>query len=502
MRIGDILVAAGEVTGEQVEQAVLRQKQSGGRLGDNLVALGAITSDALDNILNELPQSPKTLADTGLSEGTLLGLLLKLIYARNLDTVSKMSDEMRIAAPLISTLLNEAEKRQLVEVLGKTDGKAMSEIRYALSSAGRNRASEAFEVSQYIGPAPVPLASFQTRILRQRITNERVDRAAVEQAFADLTISKDFIDRLGPGINSGRSILLYGPAGNGKTSVAERIARIFKGIIYIPYCIEIEGQLVKVFDPTLHEALPPVRGQKAASILRDDFDRRWVACRRPVVITGGELTLEMLDLQYNATARFYEAPLHVKALGGTFIIDDFGRQLVSPEQLLNRWIVPMQSRVDYLKLHTGKSFSLPFDELIIFSTNMDPSDLMDPAFLRRIPYKLETAPPSLESYREIFDRVADKEKIALDEEMFQYVLRTLTVENSHPLACYQPRFVVDQVLAACKYEGIAPTFNRERIAVALDNLYVKRKHQHPAQPQQPPQHQVPAVPNFPVSRAS
>jgi SpoVK/Ycf46/Vps4 family AAA+-type ATPase len=341
----------------------------------------------------------------------------------------------------------------------------------------------------------VPLTAFQTRILRQRITNERVDRAAVEQAFGDLTITKDFIDRLGPGINSGRSMLLYGPAGNGKTSVAERIARIFRGVIYIPYCVEIEGQLVKVFDPTLHEALPQVRQQKSATILRDDFDRRWVASRRPVVITGGELTLEMLDLQYNTTARFYEAPLHVKALGGTFIIDDFGRQLVSPEQLLNRWIVPMQSRVDYLKLHTGKSFSLPFDELIIFSTNMDPSDLMDPAFLRRIPYKLETAPPGLESYREIFDRVAEKEDLDLDDEIFQFVVRKLTVEGNHPLACYQPRFIVDQVLAACKYEGTTPSFTRERIAVALDNLYVKRKHQHHQQ-------QSATAPAYPVSRAS
>jgi len=497
MRIGDILVASGEVSAEQVEEALLRQKQSGGRLGDNLVALGAITTDALDNILNELPQSPKTLAETGLSEGMLLGLLLKLIYARNLDTVSRMSAELMLSAPLVNALLVEAEKRQLVEVLGAADGKAMSEIRYALSSAGRKRAAEAFEVSQYVGPAPVPLQAFQTRILRQRITNERVDRVAVEQAFADLTISKDFIDRLGPGINSGRSILLYGPAGNGKTSVAERIARIFRGVIYIPYCVEIEGQLVKVFDPTLHEALPQVRLQKVeTTILRDDFDRRWVASRRPVVITGGELTLEMLDLQYNSTARFYEAPLHVKALGGTFIIDDFGRQLVSPEQLLNRWIVPMQSRVDYLKLHTGKSFSLPFDELIIFSTNMDPSDLMDPAFLRRIPYKLETAPPSLESYREIFERVAEKESLVLDDEMFQFVLRKLTVEGNHPLACYQPRFIVDQVLAACKYEGGAPTFSRDRISVALDNLYVKRKHQAPSNV-----HPGVAA-SYPVSRAS
>ncbi|MGE3967411.1 MAG: hypothetical protein AB7F08_04170 [Dongiaceae bacterium] len=482
MRIGDILVASGVVTKAQVDQALQRQKSAGGRLGDNLVALGAIGNEDLDGVLNEIPASPRSIAETGVSEGTLLNMLLKLVYARNLDTTSKMSDELMLPAALINTLLAEAERRQLVEVLGKADG-VLSEIRYTLSATGRRRASEAFEVSQYIGPAPIPFTAYQTRILRQRITNERIGRPDVDIAFGDLTVPKDFIDRLGPGINSGRAILLYGPAGNGKTSVAERIARIFKGIIYVPYCIEVEGQLIKVFDPTLHEAVPQSKIAGSHSILRDDFDRRWVPCKRPVVITGGELTLEMLDLQYNATARFYEAPLHVKALGGTFIIDDFGRQLVSPEQLLNRWIVPMQSRVDYLKLHTGKSFSLPFDELIIFSTNMDPSDLMDPAFLRRIPYKLETAPPSLENYREIFRRVAEIERLAFDDEVLQFVLKKLTVENSHPLACYQPRFIVDQVLSACKYEGIPPTFSRERIAVALDNLYVKRKHQPAAAPQ-------------------
>jgi SpoVK/Ycf46/Vps4 family AAA+-type ATPase len=383
-----------------------------------------------------------------------------------------MSAELMLAAPLINELLIEAEKRQLVEVLGAADGKALSEIRYALSAAGRKRAAEAFEVSQYIGPAPVPLTAFQTRILRQRITNERVDRAAVEQAFGDLTITKDFIDRLGPGINSGRSMLLYGPAGNGKTSVAERIARIFRGVIYIPYCVEIEGQLVKVFDPTLHEALPQVRQQKSATILRDDFDRRWVASRRPVVITGGELTLEMLDLQYNTTARFYEAPLHVKALGGTFIIDDFGRQLVSPEQLLNRWIVPMQSRVDYLKLHTGKSFSLPFDELIIFSTNMDPSDLMDPAFLRRIPYKLEIKAPSREEYRRIFRLIATQRGVEMPDDVATLVIEELQTNNGFQLACYQPRFVVDQVIAACKYLDIPTTFSPELVLDALGNMYV------------------------------
>ncbi len=482
MRIGDILVASGIITQSGIERALDRQKEEGGRLGDNLIALGLITEQQLESILHELPQPPRTLAETGISESELMALLIKLIYTRNLDTPSRIADEMMLSPRLVNALLAEAEKRQLVEVLGASDtGSMLSELRYSLSQAGRRRAAEALEMNQYVGPAPVSLPAYHSRILRQRITNERIGREVVEEAFADLSIPPDFVQRLGPGINSGRAILLYGPPGNGKTSIAERIGRIFNDIIYIPYCVEVEGQLIKVFDPNLHEIVPKMQSERSGAIRREEIDRRWVPCQRPIVITGGELTLEMLDLQFNPQARFYEAPLHVKALGGTFIIDDFGRQLVQPEQLLNRWIVPMQSRVDFLKLHTGKSFSLPFDELLIFSTNMDPQDLMDPAFLRRIPYKLETTAPSTELYYEIFRGVAESEKLELTDDVFRYVLDRLGTDGERTLACYQPRFIVDQVIAACKYENVPPEFSIERVGIALDNLYTKRSRStHPS----------------------
>ena len=200
---------------------------------------------------------------------------------------------------------------------------------------------------------------------------------------------------------------------------------------------------------------------------------RWVPCRRPFIVTGGELTLEMLDLSFNSLAKFYEAPLHIKALGGIFTIDDFGRQLVSPEALLNRWIVPLESRIEYLKLHTGKSFSLPFDELVVFSTNLSPRDLMDPAFLRRIPYKLEIGGPNPSDYRQIFKLVARAMEMDASDEIIDMVIRTLTVENDFPLASYQPKFVIDQVRAACKFEGIAPQFRPELVEMALGNLFTK-----------------------------
>lgn len=341
-----------------------------------------------------------------------------------------------------------------------------------MTEKGRQWATDALAQNQYIGPAPVSLAAYTHRIRSQRITNERVDRAAIETAFANLIVSDHFIQQIGPAINSGRSILLYGPPGNGKTSVAEKIGRIFNDVIYIPYCFEVEGQIIKVFDPSIHESIQREKAAKG-SLRREDFDHRWVPCRRPFIVTGGELTLEMLDLSFNALAKFYEAPLHVKALGGIFAIDDFGRQLVSPEALLNRWIVPLESRVEYLKLHTGKSFSLPFDELVIFSTNLAPKDLMDPAFLRRIPYKLEIGGPSHEEYRQIFGKVSRAFDLEAPDAIIDSVIHTLREENDFPLASYQPKFIVDQVQAACKFEGIPPQFRPDLLEMALGNLFTK-----------------------------
>jgi predicted ATPase with chaperone activity len=329
------------------------------------------------------------------------------------------------------------------------------------------------DICAYVGPAPISLEAYAQQINTQKITNEKISRGQVEGAFNDLIISDEFINNIGPAVNSGRSILLYGPAGNGKTSIAERVAQIFSNVIYIPYCLQVDGQIIKIFDPSLHVEIEREEKSQSRSIRRDNVDRRWVSCERPVVITGGELTLEMLDLKFNAQARFYEAPLHVKALGGTFIIDDFGRQLASPESILNRWIVPLQSRVDFLKLHTGKSFELPFDELIIFSTNMKPADLMDPAFLRRIPYKLETTSPTPEQFQEIFLSVAEKAGLTVFEEDYNSFIEELTKRGGKQLACYIPSFVIDQVLCACKFEDKAPKLSKEFVARAIGNLFAE-----------------------------
>jgi hypothetical protein len=473
MLIGDVLIAQGLVTQKDVEAALEKQRTEGGILGEHLIAMGKLDPADLERAMKSSPPSPKSLEETGLSVNDLLNLVAKAMY-NGAEMPSVIGGMLKLPQRVIQLVLEQAKERKMIDILGASGASVASELRYSLTEKGRQWAVDAFAQNQYFGPAPVPLAALVERIQRQRITNERVDRAAIESAFGNLIVSEEFIHRIGPGINSGRSILLYGPPGNGKTSVSERIGSLFKDTIYIPYCFEVEGQIIKVFDPGIHKRIERSGdGEGRGTLRRQDFDLRWVPCRRPFIVTGGELTLEMLDLSFNAMAKFYEAPLHIKALGGIFTIDDFGRQLVSPEALLNRWIVPLESRVEYLKLHTGKSFSLPFDELVVFSTNLAPRDLMDPAFLRRIPYKMEIAGPTPDDYRKIFKLVAKAFEMEVTDEIIDFVIHHLRVEHDFPLASYQPKFVVDQIRAACKFEGIPPQFRLDLVAMALGNLFTK-----------------------------
>ncbi len=474
MFIGDILVAHRLVTPADVAAAIEWQKREGGRLGDILIAQGKLRPEDLDSIMHGAPIGPRTLQETGLGLQTLLNLMIKAMYSGAAETPSAIAKFLRLPHRPIQQLIEQAQQRKLLDVLGAQDGH--SEVRYVLGERGRQWALDALEQNQYIGPVPVSLSSYIERIRYQRITNERVDRAAIERAFANLVVPEAFIHMIGPAINSGRSILLYGEPGNGKTTIAEQIGGIFGDVIYIPHCFEVEGQIIKVFDPGIHQPVERSAGEghsRALGLRREDLDQRWVPCRRPFIVTGGELTLEMLDLSFNPLAKFYEAPLHVKALGGTFVIDDFGRQLVRPEALLNRWIVPLENRLEFLRLHTGKSFQIPFDELVIFSTNLAPRDLMDAAFLRRIPYKLEITAPNPDEYRRIFRAASRTLGLEAADDVIDYVIAKLRQLGDVPLAGYQPRFVVDQVIAACKFEGIAAQYRPEFVDMALANLQPK-----------------------------
>jgi predicted ATPase with chaperone activity len=474
MNIGNILVAKGLVSAADISRAVEHHRTNGGRLGDSIVALGMLTRQQIDEVLDDAPQAPLTAAGTGIDIVFLLELAIKGMYSENLETGSQLADALKLSSTVVNQLLQDAKERKLVEALASAaTGATKGELRLTLTRAGREFATDVLKRGQYFGPAPVSLKDYQERILRQRVTNEIVTRKKLDDGFAGLVMTERFISRLGPAVNSGNAILIYGPAGNGKTTVAEIVGKIFENVIYVPYCVEIDGEIMKVFDPTVHRevATPPAQG--VASLRRSRIDPRWVACHRPMVITGGELTIEMLDLKYNSVAKFYEAPLHIKALNGTFLIDDFGRQRAKPEDILNRWIVPLNSRVDYLTLHTGKSVMIPFDEIVIFSTNMHPDDLMDPAFQRRIGYKLETVEPPEDLYRKVFDGMAKRIGLELTDAIYKQVLDGVK-ENNAPLAYFQPKFIVDQVLASCKFEGIKPQFTKDNVDDALANLFIKK----------------------------
>jgi DNA-binding MarR family transcriptional regulator len=475
MKLGNILVAKGLVPVEDINRAIDHQNANGGRIGDSIIALGLMTREQIDRVLDDAPQAPITVADTGVDPVFLLELAIKGMYSENLETASQLAEAMKVSSAIVNQLLQEAKERKFVESLASVaSGGSRAEMRLSLTRAGREWAADAMKRGQYFGPAPVSLEDYQERIQLQRVTNEHVTRQRLDDAFAGLVMTDRFVNRLGPAINSGNAILIYGPAGNGKTTVAEIVGKIFQNVIYVPYCVDIDGEIMKVFDPTVHRQVADVPEQQGVTNLRRSrIDLRWVPCYRPMVMTGGELTIEMLDLKFNPVAKFYEAPLHIKALNGTFLIDDFGRQRAKPEDILNRWIVPLNSRVDYLTTHTGKSIMIPFDEIVIFSTNMHPDDLMDPAFQRRISYKLETVEPPEDLFRKVFDSMAKKFGLVLSDEIYQRVLASIR-GNDAPLAYFQPKFIVEQVLASCKFEGTKPQFTLENIDDALANLFIKK----------------------------
>jgi hypothetical protein len=476
MRLGDLLIRAKRVTEEDVTRALTRSREKGGRLGDNLVALGVIDQRTLDSYLRRIPSEPENIEATGIEENELVMLLMKLIYTARLDSVRQFIDAIKLPYHIVSELVKMAVDRQLLQALGTRNSDNLLDMGYVMTEAGRRRAVDAIEQLRYAGPAPIPIAEFSEQVSRQKLTNEVITLQRVNDSVGELDLPKNIIEQIGPALNSGRAILMYGPPGNGKSTVARRMTSVFRDVIFVPYAVEVEGQIIRFFDSSIHIEVSGsgVDDDSASFIRAEQYDARWVPCRRPFVITGGELTLEMLDLRYDSTGHYYEAPLHMKALGGCFLIDDFGRQLVSPTNLLNRWIVPLESRVDYLKLHTGKSFSIPFEELVIFSTNLEPEDLMDPAFLRRLPYKIEVGAPSLERYRRIFDKECESQGLAMTDEEFNTIIYKVTTEKGLDFAAYQPRFIIDQVVAICRFMGEPPHFEPRFIEYAIDNLRVRR----------------------------
>ena len=440
----------------------------------------------LDGLIDETdihPVGAIRVSETGLHEGSLFKLILKTLFVRGVETPKQISDCTKLHIAVVRELLDIAKLRGLVEVLGSVEDGGYSDFRYSLTGQGRERANDALTQCQYVGAAPINLDEYIKQMEKQGIRKEIVGKDSFQDHLSHLVMADELKRVVGPGINSGRSMLLYGPPGNGKTSIAVAVAKAFKDHIYIPHAIEVEGETIKFFDPVIHR--PVAATQEVTNPLlsvsaeRPEFtDRRWIPCERPTVIIGGELTMNMLDLYFSPVGKYYEIPMQIKANGGVLVIDDLGRQKVSVTELLNRWIMPMEKHIDYMALQSGATFSLPFDNLLIFSTNLEPSDLMDPAFLRRIPYKVHVGYPTKEEFTRVFRMVCDSRNLGLtDDELRRIVRFVRTSLNSidMPLAFYQATFIVDQVIEQCQFEGTELNFTEEILAATLENLSPRRQ---------------------------
>ncbi len=419
-----------------------------------------------------IPPAPRNIKETGLNIGFLTDLALKIMYFESYLSGRELAERMALPfAGIVDQVLEFLKRERLCEVRGTGGGMGgLSEANYEyiLTTKGRDMARDALERSEYAGPAPVPLEVYNASVRAQGLRDVAVHQRQLRQATAHLVLSQTTFEQIGPAVNSGRSIFLFGNPGNGKTSIAEAIGSLLmEGDVYIPYAVEVSGQVIKLFDNVNH-----VRVEDKSPAARTT-DPRWIRIRRPFIIVGGELTLETLDLVYDYNSKFYEAPYQMKANCGIFLIDDFGRQQVRPRDLLNRWIVPLEKRIDFLTLHTGRKFEIPFEVLIVFSTNLEPKDLVDEAFLRRIRHKIEVHDPTWDEYREIFARMCKARNIPLDDRALAYLIQEHYIKaRRQPRACH-PRDLLDQIIDIAKFLNVQPVLSKELIDRAAASYFVE-----------------------------
>jgi hypothetical protein len=424
------------------------------------------------------PPPLRKLTDTGLTPVMMRDILLKTVFRKNVEKASDIARAIALPIPLAQELIDNLREMGLMQATGTLHATSSSEMGFQLTDGGKARALDALSQSEYYGPMPVPLEDYKAQVKRQSIRDVKLTRDMLEASMGHLILPKGLIDQLGPAVGSGRSVLMYGPPGNGKSSIAEGIRAAMGDNIYVPHALSYAGQVITLFDPIVHTPVKQEEDASGVSPLRKAsarFDTRYILCTRPTVMTGGELSLSMLDLNYNAVSRTYQASLQLKSTGGVFIVDDLGRQEEPPQALINRWIVPMEMGYDILALQSGEKFEVPFDTLVVFSTNFHPNDIFDQAALRRIFFKVKIDGPNQEQFLKIFAMVAKKKGLPLDEASLIHLLKTKYPTIDHIYANYHPVFLCDQIKAICEFEGIPYQMRPEFIDRAWENLFVKEE---------------------------
>ncbi len=422
------------------------------------------------------PPMPTKLADTGLPMTLMRDILIKTMYRMSLSQVSEIARWVCLPFAMVQALIDDARHERLVEAMGTLHAtSSSSEMGFQLTEAGRKRAQDALALSEYYGAMPVPMEVYAEQVARQSIRKIKITRDQLVAAMGDLILPENLLDHLGPAVTSGRSILMYGPPGNGKSSISNGIRDAMGDHIYIPRAVVHAGQVIAVYDPIVHVLVsdPSSAAGGGLRISAQRYDPRYVLCERPTVITGGELSLDMLELKYNPVARTYQAPLQFKATGGVFIVDDLGRQEEPPQALINRWIVPLEMNYDILSLQSGEKFIVPFDTLVIFSTNFHPNEIFDQAALRRIFFKIKIDGPNQADFLKIFALVAKKRGMPLDEAAMIHLLEAKypTIDNVY--SNYQPVFLIDQMISICEFEGKPYQMSPELIDRAWANMFVR-----------------------------
>lgn len=416
------------------------------------------------------PPPPSSIEETGLHYDSLAQLLLKTLVAGELSGTG-LSERLRVPYSVLDALIQHARVEKLVEVRG-TSGAGSAGFRYILTDLGRDRAGQFLDMCRYVGPAPVPLAQYNAYVRASMEARPYLDRTLLSKGFEHLVVGAGMLDALGPAVNSGKALFLYGAPGNGKTVFAEGIGKALGGEIQMPCAIDVDGQVITMYDPVSHQRLG--EAPTASSVVTSAaHDRRWESIRRPVVVVGGELTLEMLDLTFNPISKFYEAPIQLKANCGVFVVDDFGRQRIPPRDLLNRWIVPLESRVDFLTLHTGRKFEVPFNVLIVFATNLKPQSLADEAFLRRIPYKIMAKNPTFDEFCQIFELNCKRRGLVFDPVMVEYLERKYYKPRKIQMRACHPRDLISQVVDICRYTNRDPVITRELLDSACGAYFIE-----------------------------